>query len=765
MPMNRYLSLFLLLSPLAADQTLTVTGRVRDENRLPVPGAAIELRARFARLTAVSDNEGVFSITGAPLAPGEIRVVKDGFEPLTLDLPTTGAPLDLLLRVSGVSTVLVVEDVAGKATGSRMDVPNIDLPIQVSSVSGTMIQLQGVNDMVNALRNVSGVSAQRWYGMYEYYTVRGFNIADVVLVDGMRLEGNRINTQLNNVEQVDVLKGPSSVLYGGQALSGAINILRKKPQGTRAYDFFYRVGRFRMQQVGGGLTGQVFGLSRLLYRIDGSFDYSEAWRGAGAKRLNISPTLTWLINDKNRVTVHQAFNRDRFLTDAGVPLGVINRSGFDLSSRFNTPQDFGLVRDSQTHVLYNANLSSAWEFRNGFFYRWTNDQYYSAETLTYRPALNQVDRQFLYFKHHRRPVLNQADTIGRFNFLGTRHTILAGWEYQDFYNFTHRSASRSVAIPPINLDTFEERYLPVPDFPISRVDYFTNRINAFFWQDQIAIAKRWKLNIGGRFDDFRRIARNDAWANNEPTARGPELRRNQQAYTYRGGIVYSLTESQDAYFSSSSSFQPVTQIPADGRELLPETGRSFEVGHRWRGFGGRLSASAALYHLVRNNVVVAKPNQEFDQAGQQSARGIDFDLNAALGWGVQAAANYGYALPRFDSFFIANGAVDLSGFRPRWVQRHAANVWLTKAWTSGVTASLGSRYISSMFANNTNTVRLGGYTVWGGAFGYRRGTLDWSVNAENLFGRQRYFVAGIYETQLYPGSPMNVFTTFRFRFQ
>jgi len=761
--MFRYL-LFLLAS-LAPAQSLTITGIVRDENRLPIPGAKIELRANSIELTAVTDNDGVFSIAGAPPPPVEIRVVKGGFEPLTTSVPTSGSRLELVLRVSGLSTVLSVEDVAGKATGSRMDVPNTDLPIQVSSVSAPMIQLQGVNDMVNALRNVSGVSAQRWYGMYEYYTVRGFNIADVILVDGMRLEGNRINTQLNNVEQVDVLKGPSSVLYGGQALSGAINVVRKKPQGMRAYDLFYRLGRFQTQQVGGGLTGQVFGLSRLLYRLDTSFDYSDAWRGASTKRFNISPTLTWLINDKNRVTVHQAFNRDRFLTDAGIPLGVIDRPGFDLSTRFNTPQDFGLVHDSQTHVLYNANLSNAWEFRNGFFYRWTNDQYYSAETLTFRPALNQVDRQFLYFKHHRRPFLNQADTVGRFNVLGMRHTILAGWEYQDFYNFTQRSASRSAVIPPIRLDTFEERYVSVADFPISRVDHFANRVNAFFWQDQIALTKRWKLNIGGRFDDFRRSAHNDPWANNQRTSRGPELRRNQQAYTYRGGIVYSLTEAQDAYFSSSSSFQPVTQIPADGRELVPETGRSFELGHRWRGLGGRVSTSTAMYRLVRNNVVVAKPNQEFDQAGYQSARGVDFDLNASLGWGIQAVANYGYALPRFDSFFISNGAVNLSGFRPRWVQRHASNVWLTKAWNSGVTASLGSRYISSMFANNTNTVRLGGNTVWGGAFGYRRGNFNWTVNAENLFGRQRYFTAGIYDTQIYPGSPLNVFTTFRFLFK
>jgi len=99
--------------------------------------------------------------------------------------------------------------------------------------------------------------------------------SDVLLVDGMRLQGNRINSQLNNVEQIDVLKGPSSILYGGQALSGAVNVIRKKPEATPAYDLFYRVGRFNTHQVGGGATGQVFGLDRLLYRADVSYENTD----------------------------------------------------------------------------------------------------------------------------------------------------------------------------------------------------------------------------------------------------------------------------------------------------------------------------------------------------------------------------------------------------------------------------------------------------------------------------------------------------------
>ncbi len=748
-----------------AGQTLTLHGRIGDETGAGLPQARATLRSPASRWTTDAGDDGRYRFEGLPPGPYVLEVTKQGFAPRTLEVTLRESrELDVTLALAAVNTTLVVEDVAGKTTASRMSVPITDLPAQVSSVSRATLQEQGVNNMVDALRNVSGVSAMRWYGMYEYYTVRGFHIADVVLVDGMRLEGNRINTQLNNVEQVDVLKGPSSMLYGGQALSGAINVIRKKPQAIPAADLQYRAGRFGAHQAGGGVTGTVLGIDRLLYRVDASFDTTDDWRGAGARRVNLSPTLTWLVTGRHRVTVHQAVNRDRFDTDAGIPVGVLAIRGFNLATRFNTPQDFGLVKDSQTHVLYNANLTNGWELRNSFFYRYTNDQYYSAETLTFRPALNQVDRQFLYFKHHRRPVLNQADVVGQFRQWGMKHTFLAGYEYQDFYNFTHRSASRSVSIPPIPLATLLETYTPVSGFPISRVDYFTNRVNAFFWQDQIALASRLKLNVGGRLDGYRRIARNDPWANGLPASRGPELRRRQEAFTYRAGPVFSLTETQQLYASVSTSFQPVTQIPADGRELEPENGRGLEIGHRWQGWGGRLRSSLALYHLVRRNVLIARPNQEFDQAGRQSARGVDFDLEGDLGRGLRVVANYGYTLPRFDRFFISNGAVDLSGFRPRFTQRHAANAWVTRNWRAGAFASAGMRYLSSMFTNNSNTVRLGGFTVFSGAAGLRRSAWEWSINAENLLGRSRYFIAGIYDNQIYPGGPVNVFTTIRYRF-
>ena len=642
-----------------------------------------------------------------------------------------------------------------------MDIPDRELPVQVSSISDEVLREQGTNDLVNALKNASGVSARRFYGIYEYYTVRGFSQSEVQLVDGMKLEGNRINTQLNNVEQVEVLKGPSSILYGGQALSGAINIIRKKPQGAKAYDFFYRGGRWNLQQVGGGATGPI--TDRLLYRVDTSYEHNSAWRGAGADRFNLSPSVTWLINDGNRVTVHESVNRDDFKGDGGIPLSVASIPNFDLGTRFSTTSDFSHVRDSQTVVLFNSNISPSWQFRDGFFYRWTNDQYFVTEGLSYDPAANQVDRYALYFQHHRRPVLNQADVVGRLRFLGMRHTILMGYEFQNFATHTDRTPDGGDFFPePVTLSPYHDPQGPITEFPIVQVDYATNRIHALYWQDQISVTEKLKANIGGRFDDYTRIRRSDPWANGAPTSQGAETRLEQTAYTYRAGLVYLLPASQQIYASSSSSFQPVTVLPADGRQLDPETGRNYEFGHRWQGAQGRITTNLAFYKLERNNVVINRGRGVYDQAGQQSSKGIDLDIQGDLGRRIRLIANYGYTLPRFDNY--VSGGVDLSGNRPTFTQRHAANVWLTKMWTQRFVTSIGMTYLGPMFTNFTNTIKVGGWTTFSGSASYRFSKFEWSVTANNLFNRQRYFTGSDYEDQVYPGSPINVFTTLRLRF-
>jgi len=746
-------------------QQVAISGTVRDSDGA-VAGATVTLRGRAEPRTATTDEMGKYTFSG--VAPGyyELSFAKAGFDTTTRNLtvgPDTG-PLDVTLSVGGVSTSVTVTDAAGKATGSRLDISSLDLPVQISVIPQQLLQQQGVNDMVTALRNASGVQAQRFYGVYEQYTIRGFNAADVMLVDGLRTEAifNRYNTQLNNVESIEVLKGPSSVLYGGDALGGAINLIRKKPQGTRAYDFLYKGGRFNTHQVAGGATGPMIGNS-LLYRADVSFDHSDGWRGAGANRFNASPSLTWLMSESARVTAYQSFNRDNYKGDGGVAVGYTNAPGFDPSRRFSLPNDFALMEDSLTHVLFNVSLTPTWEFRNGFLMRRTSEEYFVTEGVYYDALSNSVPREGLYFHHTRRPVVNQAELVGHFNFLKMRHHVLVGYDYRDFYTRTDVTEDGGFyEFTPISLSDFRETNPAITSFPIVRKTYQANRIHAGFWQDQIEITSKLKINIAGRFDDYSRH-RHRIFVD-DPNTRVEVQARHQTAYTYRAGIVYAPIASHQVYFNSSTSFTPVTVIPPDGSELKPQRGRGYEAGYRWQGWNGRIQTSLAVYHIEQNNLSFTQNLVSVIQAGSQISKGVDLDVNADLGHNTRMLVNYGYTVPKFKEFVDPDEEADFSGNLPRFTQKQALNVWVNKSWRSGFTASIGMRYLGPMFTNNSNTIRLGGWATFGGAVSYRRDFWEWSLNAENLFNRQRYFMGSDYSDQVYPGAPINVFTTIRFRF-
>src|SRR5690606_7047028 len=144
---------------------------------------------------AITASDGTYEFNG--LGPGAYQLTFErlGFSTTSRSGTLNGnATVDVTMPVSGVVTSISVTDVSGKATASRLPVPDEYIPVQVSTISAELLQQPGVNSMVDALKNASGVQAQRWYGVYEYYTIRGFNQSDVMLVDGMRLEGNRFST-------------------------------------------------------------------------------------------------------------------------------------------------------------------------------------------------------------------------------------------------------------------------------------------------------------------------------------------------------------------------------------------------------------------------------------------------------------------------------------------------------------------------------------------------------------------------------------------
>ena len=503
------------LSPLctnAAAQSVALTGRVVDPQGALVANADLTLTgpqpARATRSTA----DGTFSFAAVPPGNYQLVVVAPGFATATESITVGGAPapVTVTLQVAGlVEDVTVQGALLGTAATGKTTLPLRDLPMTVHGVSTQVIQEQGVNDLVGALQNISGVNPFTQYGIYEGYTFRGFldlfPSTAVQLVDGVRNEGNRINTQLTNIERVEVLKGPSSVLYGG-----TVNLIRKKPSAQPAYDFSAAVGSWKLGRGAFGATGRLSSDS-LLYRLDIGAESREGYRHNDTKRFQLTPSLAWRIGRNDQVNVYYTFSRDEFAGDAGIPLldtdfgTPLPESTFPDVPRdrnFRTPFDNAISFDNNLQIAYARQFSDRFGFRNTLSYRHFEDDYFITEFLAVE-APRSVYREYLQFTHHRRPLTNLSEVTAHFTG-AVEHNVVAGWEGQRYKNATDTIPGGGVAdATAIDLFNPVETQQAI-DPPLARIARFTNKTNAFYAQDNLTLGPKVKAQVGGRYDIYRR---------------------------------------------------------------------------------------------------------------------------------------------------------------------------------------------------------------------------------------------------------------------
>jgi iron complex outermembrane recepter protein len=230
----------------------------------------------------VSDEMGRYQFDAVEPGQYTLRFRRSGFRqteqgPVTVSAGQT-TTTNAALGVMDVTESVTVTADNDRLVASRTEIPLRELPVTVQTINSELLAQQGATDLVRAMYNIPGTNSLVLYGMYEYFIFRGFGFDNIVgssvLLDGLRLEGNRMNSQLNSIESVEVLKGPSSMLYGTEATGGTINLVRKKPSAVRNYEGVLRGGRWGRFGAELGATGPVKG-EHLLYRLDVGFDRSN----------------------------------------------------------------------------------------------------------------------------------------------------------------------------------------------------------------------------------------------------------------------------------------------------------------------------------------------------------------------------------------------------------------------------------------------------------------------------------------------------------
>lgn len=772
----------------AQSGTSAIFGRISDTQQLALPRSTVDIRDAQGNAvrSMIADGEGGYQFNNLPAGSYTLRVTLNGFEAAEKPVRVAEAEnlaLDVTLQPQSLTqTITVAGSLNDRPVAAKADIPLQLLPLTVNTVPQELIQQQASTDIVSVLNNVPGANAFTEYGVYNYFIFRGFQMdkdpGSAVLLNGMRVEGNRINSQINSIESVEVLKGPASMLYGTEATGGTINIVEKQPLDTPRYELVLRGSRWDTGGIEFGATGPLRS-KNILYRLDTAYLHSEGFRGAGYDRFNITPKIYTRLGPRDRLNFNLNYNLDRFGLDAGIPLlnTPANAGNYLLANivpnipldrRFNTPGNYQHGNSPIFQAFYDHSFSDRMSFRQSFEFQHVGDEYWQSEFLFVDPIASPhtVDRGYLYFNHMAHNIVSQSELLANFHF-GFDHRFLIGYEYDNFDQRTKRSTADTDPAPP-SIDLFNpvETAPKITSFPPRRFDGFRNRSNAVYFQDFVQLHPKLQLLFGGRYDDYNRTSfRNPVVAGIE--TKGPTTEFNQNPFTYRVGLNVQALPSVSLYTSYATTFEAQTALSATGQTFDPETGSQFEAGAKINLFQNRVTATAAFYHIIQENIVVERPNGDLELAGQQYAKGAELEIRARASQRLNVFANYGFTQSAFDDFNSEDGdgaVLQLRGFVPGLVPRHTARLWTNYELPRGFDVSAGSRYISKRSADQFDHFFMGGFTTWDAAVRYRRERFEASVNFMNVLNKTHYFISAIDDTQIYPGPPIDVAVTLRYRF-
>jgi iron complex outermembrane recepter protein len=685
------------------------------------------------------------------------------------------------------------------SVGTRTDTPVIDIPQAIQVIPQQVIEDQDAQTLSEALRNVSGVFSGRVGSDSTSATplIRGFE-SNNILRNGQSDASTQFGSGVTNIEQIEVIKGPASVLFGAGDLGGTVNIVTERPLYEPLYTFEIGGGSFDQYRANLDFTGPLDDQDNVAYRLniayetEGSFiDFQEGNFFFLAPSLQVINTdTTSLIFDFEylRTTLRQSTTglpaisaiglENNTLVDnllaGGLVLSDANRQAagaLDISANLGEP---AITRDETSISRMGYRLShefnDSWRLNHEFLasFQETPQSSFVAATgfvqTAGQPNFSLLNRLYLDNPSSRESFNFNTNITGDFDIFGIDQTLLLGAEVsleEERDTIIQRvatpfaSSTSTEIIPPFNI--FDTNYNPARffnDLNFERVsaDSLANRTRyGFYGQTQLNFSDNFLAVLGGRLDFVEQDFRDAANAFNPDP-----INLSETAFSPRVGLIYKPIENVALYASYSESFNPVIGQSASGEVFDSERGRQFETGIKTTLFDERLAATLAFYDLTRSNVLTQDvQNTGFQtQVGEQNSRGVELDIAGEIlpGWNV--VANYAYSDARVteDNEFPV-------GLRLLNSPRNAASLWTTYQLQSGDLAGLGFGLGVYFVGDRNGELRrpfeLPSYTRTDATIFYEKDSFRTQLNFENLFD-VRYFEGARDQFRVTPGSPFGV---------
>ncbi|OBX17986.1 hypothetical protein A9995_13660 [Erythrobacter sp. QSSC1-22B] len=618
---------------------------------------------------------------------------------------------------------------ATAVTGTKSDTPLIEIPQAVVVISNALLNERRPLTLMEALYNSSGVADVGSRRAFDNIVIRGFDATASIYLDGLRVERGSAFVQQEpfGLERIEVLKGPGSVLFGQGSLGGIVNQISKRPTSTPQLSAEIMGGSFGTYQgsvdIGGPLTsdGTISGRVNALYRdLGDSIDFVDK------ERAFLAPSLKWS-GGNTTVTVLGSYTRDRREgAYAGLPPESVflpNSNGTVDRSRYIGEPDFDGDEIDRYQIGYQLEhaFSDRWLLRQNARYSDTEIDSRGTFSAGLDPDLRTLQRFTAAFDQQEKSTAVDTHIQGRFQSGIVDSTLIVGADVL-FQKIAQTFNFGSAA--PLDL------YTPVYGGPLSPLfgvlDFERDdTLYGFYIQNQLSIGDKLTVLLGGRYD----VSETD----NLNLLNAASRDQRDADFTFRAGAVYQVMPGVGLFASYAEAFNPNFGATAAGEPFVPETAVQYEAGIKTDLNNGRIRATASVYQLTRDNVLVPFPDFPGTQiqTGQQRSRGFEADLafRATQDWNITAAYTYTDAQVRRDTNPL------LIGDNPISVPEQQFNLWSTYDITLGrgtLTLGGGGRYVGKRQGTLPNSYELPDYAVVDAAAIYRLDRWRFQVNAYNL---------------------------------
>ncbi|MBW9051422.1 TonB-dependent siderophore receptor [Rhizobium mesosinicum] len=646
--------------------------------------------------------------------------------------PTTLAPI----VISGSKDEDPTEPVKGfvartSATATKTGTPLIETQQSISVLTADQLKSQNAETVGQALDYVPGVVGEP-YGAdprFDSPRIRGFDSRQAQFLNGLRMMRTAGAPAVDpyQLERIEVLRGPASVMYGQGNPGGMINLISKRPVFERFGEVGVQAGSYDTYGTYFDFGDIIPGNSDFAYRLTGLARMASAQVDElDNDRYLIAPALTWQPDDDTKLTILTSIQHDNPSTPSSLPPQLtLNGSGANRLSRdfFVGDKSFDKSDRTLTNLGYELEhrLNDTWTLRQNLRYQNFDWNYQALGMSTIGLTGGRTINRNATIQDESLNTFNvDNNLLAEFDTGDIRHKMLFGLDYRHYDNNVGTQFWRATPLDAFN-PVYGSVNLIAPTLS-THVDSTMTQVGIYV-QDELAY-EHWRATAALRQD----WASTEGTSTNRLTGISRPVDQDDHKLTGRAGLTYVFDNGIAPYISYATSFEPVP-VTATSGILRPTTGEQVEVGVKYQPEGWNGFFTVAAYDLKQKNVLTTIGTTTA-QIGEVDVRGIELEGVTSLTDGLDLRAAYTY----IQAEIVGGGD---NGNRPDNVPEHAASLWLDytipeDTTLEGFGLGGGVRYVGQRYGDTKNTLDLDAMTLFDAAVHYKKNNVTASLNVKNL---------------------------------